>query len=57
MYDINGQFKVCTCSEKVDKKKPRWVLKSNRKDEEETDVLGMFSQPNPLFTPNIKFKI
>ena len=27
MYDINGQFKVCTCSEKVDKKKPRWVLK------------------------------
>ena len=33
MCDINGQFKLCTCSEKVDKSKPYWVLKSNRDDE------------------------
>ena len=57
MCDVNGQFKLCTCSEKIDKKKPYWVLKSNRKDEEETDVLGMFSQPNPLFTPILRKNI
>ena len=57
MCDVNGPFKLCTCSEKIDKKKPYWVLKSNRKDEEETDVLGMFSQPNPLFTPILRKNI
>ena len=57
MCDVNGPFILCTCSEKIDKKKPYWVLKSNRKDEEETDVLGMFSQPNPLFTPIVRKNI
>ena len=57
MCDVNGPFILCTCSEKIDKKKPYWVLKSNRKDEEETDVLGMFSQPNPLFTPILRKNI
>ena len=57
MCDVNGPFKLCTCSEKIDKKKPYWVLKSNRKDEEETVVLGMFSQPNPLFTPIVRKNI
>ena len=28
MCDVNGKFKLCTYSEKVDKKKPYWVLKS-----------------------------
>ena len=41
MCDVNGQFKLCTCSEKIDKKKPYWVLKSNREDDEEDHmVLG-----------------
>ena len=57
MCDVNGPFKLCTCSEKINKKKPYWVLKSNRKDEEETVVLGMFSQPNPLFTPIVRKNI
>ena len=57
MCDVNGPFKLCTCSEKINKKKPYWVLKSNRKDEEETVVLGMFSQPNPLFTPILRKNI
>ena len=35
MCDVNSQFKLCTCSEKIDKKKPYWVLKSNREDGEE----------------------
>ena len=51
MCDVNGKFKLCTCSEKIDKNKPYWVLKSNREDGEEHMVLGQFSQPNPLFTP------
>ena len=50
MCDVNGQFKLCTCSEKIDKKKPYWVLKSNKQKGEEFGVLGMFSQPNPVFT-------
>ena len=37
MCDVNGPFKLCTCSEKIDKNKPYWVLKSNRKDEEECE--------------------
>ena len=57
MCDVNGPFKLCTCSEKIDKKKPYWVLKSNRKDEEETVVLGMFSQPNSVFTPIVRKNI
>ena len=50
MCDVNGKFKLCTCSDKIDKKKPYWVLKSNKQKGEEFGVLGMFSQPNPVFT-------
>lgn len=57
MCDVNGQFKLCTCSEKIDKKKPYWVLKSNREDGEEHFVVGLFSQPNPLFTPILRRNI
>lgn len=57
MCDVNGQFKLCTCSEKVDKSKPYWVLKSNRHDEVEHCVVGQFSQPNPLFTPILRKNI
>ena len=57
MCDVNGQFKLCTCSEKIDKKKPYWVLKTNRQEGEEINILGMFSQPNKLFTPIVKTNI
>ena len=57
MCDVNGQFKLCTCSEKVDKKKPYWVLKSNREDNEEQCIVGQFSQPNVLFTPIVRRNI
>ncbi|MGC6402525.1 MAG: hypothetical protein ACON4A_03660 [Flavobacteriaceae bacterium] len=57
MCDVNGPFKLCTCSEKIDKKKPYWVLKSNREDNEEHMVLGQFSQPNILFTPIVRRNI
>ena len=57
MCDVNGQFKLCTCSEKVDKSKPYWVLKSNRKDDLERRVLGQFSKPNVLFTQIVRRNI
>ena len=57
MCDVNGQFKLCTCSEKIDKKKPYWVLKSNKQKGEEFGVLGMFSQPNTVFTPILRRNI
>ena len=57
MCDVNGQFKLCTCSEKIDKKKPYWVLKTNRQEGEEINVLGMFSKPNIFFTPIVKKNI
>tara|TARA_B110000971_G_C19839059_1_gene421681 strand:- start:54 stop:617 length:564 start_codon:yes stop_codon:yes gene_type:complete len=57
MCDVNGPFKLCTCSEKIDKKKPYWVLKSNREDNIENMVLGMFSQPNIIFTPIVRRNI
>lgn len=57
MCDVNGQFKLCTCSEKINKKKPYWVLKTNRQEGEEINVLGMFSKPNILFTPIVKKNI
>ena len=42
MCDVNGKFKLCTCSEKIDKKKPYWVLNKGvpKKDERETSILG-----------------
>ena len=42
MCHLNGSFKLCTSSEKIDKKKPYWVLKSNREDNIDNMVLGMF---------------
>lgn len=57
MCDVNGPFKLCTCSEKIDKKKPYWVLKQNKLNEEDIVVVGLFSQPNPLFTPILKKNI
>ena len=50
MCDVNGPFKLCTCSEKMDKKEPYWVLRTNRLEGDNIDVLGMFSQPNVFFT-------
>lgn len=57
MCDVNGPFKLCSCSEKIDKKKPYWVLRTNKIDGDEHYVLGMFSQPNILFTPIVRRNI
>ena len=44
MCDLNGPFKLCTCSNKIDKEKPYWVLErmtSNLKDMI-PPIIGMF---------------
>jgi hypothetical protein len=41
----------------MDKKEPYWVLRTNRLEGDNIDVLGMFSQPNVLFTPILKKNI
>ena len=43
MCDLNGPFKFCTCSGKIDKTKPYWVLnKSSRKEDlPESDIIVM----------------
>ena len=53
MCDLNGPFKFCSCSGKIDKKKPYWVLnKSVRKDDlglgfgERIEVIGTFIPPD-----------
>ena len=45
MCDLNGPFKLCTCSGRIDKKKPHWILERisvNLKDLE-TYIIGQFS--------------
>ena len=57
MCDVNGPFKLCTCSEKIDENKPYWELKSNREGNPDQMVVGLFSQPNVLFTPFVRRNI
>jgi len=52
MCDLNGPFRLCTCSDGIDKSKPHWVLErmnSNLKDLELVHI-GMFP-------PEYHFKI
>ena len=45
MCDLKGPFKLCTCSGKIDKKKPHWILERisvNLKDLEIIEI-GQFS--------------
>jgi len=42
MCEVFQEYKLCTCSDKIDKKKPYWVLNKGvpKKDERETSILG-----------------
>ena len=55
MCDVNGPFKLCTCSEEVNKNKPHWTLKSDRKNSEFHAVhVGLLEPRFFIFTPFIK---
>jgi hypothetical protein len=48
MCDLNGPFKLCTCSTEIDYSKPHWILKTNPvKNEEFLNIIeGMMIPPN-----------
>ena len=49
MCDLNGRFKLCTCSSEIDRSKPHWVLYRNVvKEGMPSMVVGM-----PIFTINL----
>ncbi len=43
MCDLNGPFRLCSCSDKIDYTKPHWILhqKVTNKGEESTVIIGM----------------
>lgn len=48
MCDLNGPFKLCSCSSDVDYSKPHWILKTNpiRNEEYLVVIEGMMIPPN-----------
>lgn len=48
MCDLNGTFKLCSCSPDIDYSKPHWILKTNPTRNEEYLVVieGMMIPPN-----------
>jgi Golgi nucleoside diphosphatase len=48
MCDLNGPFKLCSCSSDIDYSKPHWILKTNSVRNEEYLVVieGMMIPPN-----------
>lgn len=48
MCDLNGPFKLCSCSSDIDYSKPHWILKTNPTRNEEYLVVieGMMIPPN-----------
>ena len=48
MCDLNGPFKLCSCSEEVDYSKPHWILRMNNTNEGEYAMInvGMMISPN-----------
>ena len=51
-----GEFKLCTCSDKIDKSKPHWILEklSVNKDEIDEVIIGMYPEE---YVMNIDFVI
>jgi hypothetical protein len=47
MCDVNGPFKLCTCSSDIDRTKPHWILHRYIQSREECQLLGLFGCPNP----------
>ena len=47
MCDVNGPFKLCTCSTKVDRRKPHWVLHRHILNREKLEMMGEFGTPDP----------
>ena len=48
MCDLNGPFKLCSCSSDIDYSKPHWILRMNSTNEGEDAMInvGMMIPPN-----------
>ena len=48
MCDLNGPFKLCSCSSDIDYSKPHWILRMNSSNEGEDMMvtIGMMIPPN-----------
>ena len=48
MCDLNGPFKLCSCSSDIDYSKPHWILRMNSVNEGEDAMItvGMMISPN-----------
>ena len=55
MCEVFQEYKLCTCSDKIDKKKPYWVLNKGvpKKDERETSILGTLIYSEDLILKEI----
>jgi len=47
MCDLNGPFRLCTCSSDIDYTKPHWILRMNTTSEEE-DIMVRIGMMVPL---------
>ena len=47
MCDLNGPFRLCSCSSDVDYTKPHWILRTNSKNER-FDASVMIGMMTPL---------
>ena len=54
MCNIIDGFKLCTCSDKVDKSKPHWVLERLIKKEDKIQDEVLIGILSPYYTENIK---
>ena len=58
MCDLNGPFKLCTCSEEIDYSKPYWMLRTKAVGEGQiTSVVGLMSLEINLFQEIMDRKI
>ena len=48
MCDLNGPFRLCTCSDNVDYTKPHWILRMNSINDGEEDIMVRIGMMMPL---------
>ena len=48
MCDLNGPFRLCTCSSDIDYTKPHWILRMNSINDGEEDIMVRIGMMMPL---------
>jgi hypothetical protein len=50
MCDLNGPFRLCTCSDELDYTKPHWILRMNSTNDSEETMVTVCRQMNLNFS-------